>query len=191
MEEQRKREAEAKRQHEAEERRKKETAEEEATRQKEAEEERERENDENRRREEAKKAAEAEENRRQQEKDAASQQSAADPKARMAEMKRQMADVKAAAAAKPKLKPPSESHRRNKNRIEEDQPKMALSKERARKCYMWYARLGQPNRDSMIASAKKLTHNDDITPEEVEALPWICGGALLPVKEMNELFLHG
>lgn len=43
----------------------------------------------------------------------------------------------------------------------------------------------------MIRAAKRLTENDDITPEEVEALPWICGGTLLPVKEMNELFMYG
>jgi hypothetical protein len=96
----------------------------------------------------------------------------------MAEMKRQMAETKAAAAAsKPKLKPMPESNRRKKK---EDKPKIELSAERRRKCYMWYARLGQPNRDRMVAAAKRLTSNDDITPEEVEALPWVCGGALLP-----------
>jgi len=32
---------------------------------------------------------------------------------------------------------------------------------------------------------------EDISVEDVEALPWMPGGFALPVKEMNELFLHG
>ena len=56
---------------------------------------------------------------------------------------------------------------------------------------MWYARLGQPNKERMLQAIKKLPpSHEPITEEDVEALPWIMGGSLLPVKEMNELFMN-
>ena len=100
------------------------------------------------------------------------------------------AEMKAAtaAAAKPKIRPMEAASRRKKK---EEKPKIQLTEEKKRKCYMWYARLGQPNRAQMIHAVVQLPKSCDITVEDVEALPWIMGGALLPVKEMNELFMYG
>jgi len=98
--------------------------------------------------------------------------------------------MKAAAAAEaPKISFTAEKSAPKKEK--EVKPKIELSLEKKRKCYMWYARLGQPTRVQMIASVKKLDTSCDITVEDVEALPWMAGGFCLPVKEMNELFLHG
>lgn len=58
-------------------------------------------------------------------------------------------------------------------------------------CFMWYARFGQPSRDKFVRKVTMLARRGDtdckITPEEVQALPWIYGGALLPIKEMNRI----
>ena len=54
------------------------------------------------------------------------------------------------------------------------------------KCYMWYARMGQPNRDAMKRRVAKLK-DCDITVEDVDELPWMCGGAMVSVREMNDL----
>jgi len=83
-----------------------------------------------------------------------------------------------------------ESTRNNKTTTK--QPPADLSLEKKRKCYMWYARLGQPTRDQMIRAVEKLTSNrEEITVEDVKALPWIAGGTMLPVKEMNDLIMNG
>ena len=128
---------------------------------------------------------EAEEARRQ----ADEQRREAESKAKLAELKRKQAEAKAAAATMPKLRPmaPPVSRKRQ----EEKKPKVVLTKAKERKCYMWYARLGQPNKERMLQAIKKLPpSHEPITAEDVEALPWIMGGSLLPVKEMNELFMN-
>jgi hypothetical protein len=68
--------------------------------------------------------------------------------------------------------------------------RIALTEERRKKCYMWYARLGQPNRETMKRKVKALPDSCDITLDEVDALPWVGGGMCLSVKAMNELFLN-
>jgi hypothetical protein len=67
---------------------------------------------------------------------------------------------------------------------------VVLTEERRKKCYMWYARLGQPNRETMKRKVAALPDSCDITIEEVNALPWVGGGMCLSVKAMNELFLN-
>jgi len=57
--------------------------------------------------------------------------------------------------------------------------------------YMWYGRFGQPTREKMVQKVIRLqrSNNPDcrITAEEVDALPWIAGGALLNLTEMNRI----
>ena len=65
-----------------------------------------------------------------------------------------------------------------------------LTAERRKKCYMWYARLGQPNKVEMKKRVAALPESCDITQDEVDALPWVGGGICLSVKAMNELFLN-
>lgn len=67
--------------------------------------------------------------------------------------------------------------------------KVVLSEAKRQKCYMWYARLGGPNREDMKKRVAALPDSCDITPEEVDELPWICNGLLLSIKEMNKLFM--
>jgi hypothetical protein len=59
-----------------------------------------------------------------------------------------------------------------------------------RKSLMWHARLGQPDRETMKKKVANLPDACDITPEDVDDLPWICGGKLLNVRAMNKLFLE-
>jgi hypothetical protein len=56
---------------------------------------------------------------------------------------------------------------------------------------MWYARLGQPNRIRMKEKVAALSDTCEITVEEVDLLPWVGGGSMLSVKEMNKLMLSG
>ena len=85
----------------------------------------------------------------------------------------------------------SASPLREPTNLNRKQPRTVLTEERKRKCYMWYARLGQPNRRKMKERVRTLLKSNDIdiTVEEVEQLPWIGGGSMLSVKEMNKLFL--
>jgi hypothetical protein len=57
------------------------------------------------------------------------------------------------------------------------------------KCYMWYARLGQPNRELFKRKVAALHKSCDITVDDVDCLPWLGDGALLSVRKMNELFM--
>ena len=130
---------------------------------------------------------EAEEKRRSEAEAQRVRKAEADSKAKLAELKRQQAEAKAA-AAKPKIRPMATPARRQR---EKEAPKVVLTTAKKRKCYMWYARLGQPNKEKMLQAIQKLPpSHEPITVEDVEALPWILGGALLPVKEMNELFMN-
>ena len=62
-----------------------------------------------------------------------------------------------------------------------------------KKCYMWYARLGQPNKKQFKAKVKKMLETDgskvDIKLKDIDALPWVGGGMLLSIREMNKLFV--
>jgi hypothetical protein len=65
--------------------------------------------------------------------------------------------------------------------------------ETGKKCYMWYARLGQPNKAQFIKKVQTML--DEGKPigfkvKDVEALPWVAGGSMLSVSKMNRLFLH-
>ena len=58
-----------------------------------------------------------------------------------------------------------------------------------KKCYMWYARMGQPDRENMKRRVAALPPHCNIYVEDVDLLPWICFGTVLSVKAMNELFM--
>ena len=58
-----------------------------------------------------------------------------------------------------------------------------------KKCYMWYARMGQPDRENMKRRVAALPAHCNIYVEDVDLLPWICYGTVLSVKSMNELFM--
>ena len=58
-----------------------------------------------------------------------------------------------------------------------------------KKCYMWYARMGQPDRENMKRRVAALPPHCNIYVEDVDLLPWICYGTVLSVKAMNELFM--
>lgn len=61
--------------------------------------------------------------------------------------------------------------------------------EQRRKCYMWYARLAQPNKRDMKRKVQKLPVecSDRITVDDVELLPWDKWGLALIVHKMNAL----
>jgi hypothetical protein len=58
-----------------------------------------------------------------------------------------------------------------------------------KKCYMWYARMSQPDRDNMKRRVAALPPHCNIYVEDVDLLPWICYGTVLSVKAMTELFM--
>jgi hypothetical protein len=57
------------------------------------------------------------------------------------------------------------------------------------KCYIWYARMGLPNRKDMKRRVSEMPESCGITADDVDLLPWVAGGMSLSVKKMNELFL--
>lgn len=69
--------------------------------------------------------------------------------------------------------------------------KAELDEETKKKCYMWYARMGQPTRKEMIRRVNNMPSSCGITQEDVELLPWVAGGHFLKVHDMNKLFLEG
>lgn len=81
----------------------------------------------------------------------------------------------------------SEKKRKNEKRpvpLTEDE-KVLMRK----KCYMWYARMGQPDRENMKRRVAALPSHCNIYPEDVDLLPWSGYGTVLSVKAMNELFV--
>ena len=65
-----------------------------------------------------------------------------------------------------------------------------LSKKQQRDLLMWYTRMKTPTREEMKRRVAKLPKSCDITPEDVDALPWLCRGRILDVRVMNKLFLE-
>jgi len=57
--------------------------------------------------------------------------------------------------------------------------------------FAWWNRLGQPNKKDMMKRCKKGDmENIDVTPEDVELLPWLVGGLSVDVIKMKELMLE-
>ncbi len=63
-----------------------------------------------------------------------------------------------------------------------------LHQERFRTMYTWYARLGQPNRETM--KQKMWLLEPRITAQDIDGLPWIHDGQRLHMTKMNALFLQ-
>jgi calcium-dependent protein kinase len=61
----------------------------------------------------------------------------------------------------------------------------AMSLELKRTCFHWYMRFGYPDKKTMIRRVLKMGTECPITVEDVEAMPWACAGAIIPVKEIN------
>jgi len=55
------------------------------------------------------------------------------------------------------------------------------------KCYIWYSRLGQPNKRKMKELVAKLPPSCDITVEEIDFLPWLPGDYVCDVRQMTKL----
>ena len=55
------------------------------------------------------------------------------------------------------------------------------------KCYMWYARLGQPTREKMRKLVNRLPPSCEIKVDDVDLLPWILGGLTCDIRKMTEL----
>jgi hypothetical protein len=75
---------------------------------------------------------------------------------------------------------------------ESNQPHV-VDVETGKKCYMWYARLGQPNKAQFIKKVQGMLDEGKsigFKVKDVEALPWVAGGSMLSVSKMNRLFLH-
>ena len=91
-------------------------------------------------------------------------------------------------------KEPKAPKKEKKKKAPVEKPKAAepppdpekLSLEKLRTCYHWYMRFGYPDKKTMIRRVQKMGKEAPITVEEVEALPWMCGGAMIPVKEINK-----
>jgi len=88
--------------------------------------------------------------------------------------------------------PPAEDDSEKVKKFEFEDVPHVLDKETKYKCYMWYARLGQPNRETMVKRIQNLIDRGecDIKIKDVLALPWMRGGFCLRVSAMNELFLN-
>jgi len=62
--------------------------------------------------------------------------------------------------------------------------------EARRKCYTWYARLGQPNREQMKRRVARMSSRCGITPSDVDKLAWICNGARISIGAMNDSLVN-
>jgi hypothetical protein len=65
-----------------------------------------------------------------------------------------------------------------------------LEKRRRRnECYKWYAWMGQPTRAVMKSRVPHMPDSCGITVADVEELPWMTGGKVVNVIEMNKMIL--
>lgn len=64
-----------------------------------------------------------------------------------------------------------------------------LSGTRRRDLLMWYNRMKTPNREEMKRRVAKLPSSCDITPDDVDLLPWRCNGKYLDVRIMTKYFM--
>jgi len=55
------------------------------------------------------------------------------------------------------------------------------------KCWMWYARLGQPDYKRMKTLVAGMPPSCEITEDDVDLLPWVWGGRACDVHGMNKL----
>lgn len=55
-----------------------------------------------------------------------------------------------------------------------------------RKCYTWYARLGQPNREQMKRRVARMSSSCGIRTNDVDKLAWINNGERISISAMNE-----
>lgn len=56
------------------------------------------------------------------------------------------------------------------------------------KCFQWYGRMGQPNRQDMKRFILK--EHPEITPQDIDKLPWKSNGRRLDMSSMTLNFLH-
>jgi hypothetical protein len=79
-----------------------------------------------------------------------------------------------------------------KSRVVQTAPaekKNAVFLAKRQKCYMWYARMGEPNHADMRRRVADLPESCDINIADVDELPWMAGGKILNIIEMSKLFL--
>ena len=63
-------------------------------------------------------------------------------------------------------------------------PAELSEKERRQIAYQWYMRCGMPNKKEFRLRVKRMAGACDISPDDVELLPWIQNGARVNVKQM-------
>ena len=80
---------------------------------------------------------------------------------------------------------------RRNNKAVDNEKEEGLSDTRCRDLLMWYNRMKMPNKEEMKRRVAKLPDSCDITPEDVELLPWRCGDRFLDLRVMNQYFLEG
>jgi len=87
-----------------------------------------------------------------------------------------------------------EKHNARMQRVREREEQKALANysldeanKQREKCYIWYSRLGQPNKRKMKELVAKLPPSCDITVEEIDFLPWLPGDYVCDVRQMTKL----
>jgi hypothetical protein len=71
-----------------------------------------------------------------------------------------------------------------------EDPMRELTDKQRRDLLMWYNRMKTPNKEDMKRRVAKLPESCDITPEDVELLPWLCKGRYLDLRVMNKYFVE-
>lgn len=74
--------------------------------------------------------------------------------------------------------------------LEEGEEKRELTIKQKRDLLMWYNRMKTPNRQRMKERVALLPSSCDITPDDVELLPWLCKGRYLDLRVMNQYFME-
>lgn len=82
------------------------------------------------------------------------------------------------------------SAKRKKERAEEKKAQAKLSNQKRRDLLMWYNRMRTPTRDDMKKKVMALDKSCDISPEDVDDLPWLCKGKFLDLRVMNQMFME-
>ena len=74
--------------------------------------------------------------------------------------------------------------------VDEERQKRELTMKQKRDLLMWYNRMKTPNKERMKERVAMLPPSCDITPDDVELLPWLCKGRYLDLRVMNQYFME-
>jgi len=84
------------------------------------------------------------------------------------------------------LKASRQAHAHSVTALDDAVETVKTDNELRRNCYVWYGRLGQPNREDMKRRVRKMAFSCNVKPEDVDKMAWVCNGTRVSATAMNK-----